>query len=146
MHQLLFLCIARVQEASETAPPSGPPGGSPFSSLLIPMALILVVFYVVMIGPERKQRKKREAMLAALGKGDKVMTSGGMYGTVAAVQDDVVTLQVADGVRVRFARSSIQSVLTDEKPADKPAGDKPADKADKADVADMERKKAQAKA
>jgi preprotein translocase subunit YajC len=91
-----------------------------------------------MIGPERKQRKKREAMLAALGKGDKVMTTGGMYGSVAAVQDDVVTLQIADGVRVRFARSSIQSVLGDDKPA--------ADKPDNSKEKEKEKDRAQAKA
>lgn len=110
----LFLLIARLQESAPAAQEGAAEGGSSFSSMLIPMALIMVVFYVVMIGPERKQRKKREAMLAAVGKGDKVMTSSGMYATVAAVSDDVITLQIADGVRVRFARSSVQTVIGDE--------------------------------
>lgn len=113
-----LLLLARLQETAPAGADGAGEGGGPFSSLLIPMALIMVVFYVVMIGPERKQRKKREEMLAAIGKGDKVMTSGGMYATVAAVADDVITLQVADGVRVRFARSSVQTVIGDEKPED----------------------------
>lgn len=110
----LFLLIASLQDAAPAGGEGATESGSPFSSMLIPMALIMVVFYVVMIGPERKQRKKREEMLAAVGKGDKVMTSSGMYATVAAVQDDVITLQIADGVRVRFSRSSIQTVVGDE--------------------------------
>jgi len=110
----LFLLIASLQESAPPLQEGAADGGGPFSGLLIPMALIMVVFYVVMIGPERKQRKKREQMLAAVGKGDKVMTSSGMYASVAAVQDDVITLQIADGVRVRFARSSIQTLVDDE--------------------------------
>jgi preprotein translocase subunit YajC len=106
-------------EGSEA--PSAPFGGG----MLVPMVLIMVVFYFVLIGPERKQRKKREEMLKTLVKGDKVMTSGGMFASVAAVADDVVTLQIADGVRARFSRSSIQTVIRDEVPADaKDAGKK----------------------
>lgn len=87
-------------------------GGGP--SFLIPILLVVAIFYVVMIGPERKQRKKREEMLKALKKGDRIMTTGGMLASVAQVQDDVVTLQVADGVRVRYTRQAIQSVLDED--------------------------------
>src|SRR5688572_30608009 len=62
--------------------PQTPPAGSWIGSM-IPFLLIIAVFYFVMIGPERKQRKKREAMLAAVKKGDKVLTTGGMFATVA---------------------------------------------------------------
>jgi preprotein translocase subunit YajC len=84
---------------------------SPFGNMLVPILVVMVLFYVIMLGPERKQRKKREAMLAALKKGDKVMLNSGMYGTVAVPGEDVVTIQVADGVRIRFARSAVQNVL-----------------------------------
>jgi preprotein translocase subunit YajC len=96
--------------------PSGLFGGGLGS--FFPIIAIFAIFYFVMIGPERKNRKKREGMLAALKKGDKVMTNGGMYATVAAVQDDRVTLQIADGVRVRYSVASIQTVETDEAPAE----------------------------
>jgi preprotein translocase subunit YajC len=101
-------------DGTQTAP-------SPWNSLLFPMLLVFAIFYFVMIGPERKARRKREAMLGALKKGDKVLTNGGMFATVAAIQDDVVTLQIDDGVRVRFSRASIQSVLETEGQA-APAG------------------------
>ena len=109
----LFALVLQ-EGATETQPPSQ----SAFGSLLFPMLAIFAIFYFVMIGPDRKQRKKREAMLAALKKGDKLVTSSGMFGQVAAIQDDVVTLQVADGVRVRFSRAAIQTVLVDEAPAE----------------------------
>lgn len=80
----------------------------------VPLVLIIAVFYFVMIGPERKQRKKREAMLAAVKKGDKVVTTGGMFATVAAVNEDVLTLQAADDVRLRFSRQAIAQVIEDE--------------------------------
>jgi preprotein translocase subunit YajC len=80
-------------------------------NFLMPILIVMVLFYLIMLGPERKQRKKREEMLAAVKKGDKVMLNSGMYGTVANLADDVVTVQVAEGVRIRFARSSIQTVF-----------------------------------
>lgn len=92
---------------------AGAQGANPFMSF-VPLILIIGVFYFVMIGPERKQRKKREAMLAAIKKGDKVVTTGGMFASVAAVNEDVLTLQVADDVRMRFSRAAIAQVLEDE--------------------------------
>ncbi len=106
-----------LQEAPPDAAPAKPE--SPFSSLLFPLIVMGVLFYVIMLGPERKQRKKREEMLAALKKGDRVLTTSGMHGSVAMVTEDVVTLQVADGVRLRFTRSAIQSVVEGDQLAEK---------------------------
>lgn len=100
--------------APASAPAQAPPQQSPFSSFLMPLLLCAVVFYFLVLGPERKQRKKRDEMLKKLGKGDKVMTTGGLYASVISVQDDVVTLQIAEGVRARFSRSAVQTVITDE--------------------------------
>ncbi|MBK7644059.1 MAG: preprotein translocase subunit YajC [Planctomycetes bacterium] len=100
------------------AAPGGPGGqppppsiGDSLTSMAVPMLLCVVVFWVFMIGPERKQRKKREEMLKAIKKGDEVLTNSGMYGNVVQVQDSVVTLQVAEGVRMKFALSAIGSVI-----------------------------------
>lgn len=113
LHPALLLLI---QDGSAPAAPAAG-GGSPFSGMLLPLVLCAVVFYFLVIGPERKTRKKRDLMLKNIGKGDKVMTTGGLYATVAGVQDDVLTLQVAEGVRVRFSRSAVQTIITDEAPA-----------------------------
>jgi preprotein translocase subunit YajC len=101
--------------AGGTAAPQAPQ--SPFGGFMVPLLLCAVVFYFLILGPERKQRKKRDEMLKKLGKGDKVMTTGGLFASVVGIQDDVVTLQIADGVRARFSRSAIQMVITDEQPA-----------------------------
>jgi preprotein translocase subunit YajC len=115
-----FLFQADASAPQGGAPTGGPGGQQPpglmdsLMSMAVPMLLCVVVFWVFMIGPERKQRKKRDEMLKKLGKGDKVMTTGGLYASVVSVQDDVVTLQIADGVRARFSRSAVQTVITDE--------------------------------
>jgi preprotein translocase subunit YajC len=104
-----------LQETAAPAEPAGgtasPGGFSGLGGMLVPGLLMFLVFYVFIIGPDRKQRKKREQMLANLQKGAKVMTTGGLYGIVNQVQDQIVTLQVADGVRLRFATSAIQQVI-----------------------------------
>lgn len=112
---LLLLQEGAGQAAGQAAPPGG--ASSAFSGMLLPLVLCAAVFYFLVLGPERKQRKKREQMLKDIGKGDKVMTTGGLYATVAQVQDDVLTLQIAEGVRVRFSRSAVQTIVTDESTA-----------------------------
>jgi len=74
---------------------------------MIPMAVIIGIFYFLVIAPANKQRKKTEAMLAALKKGDQVMTSGGIYGTVQSVDTDTVILKIADNVKIKIAKSSV---------------------------------------
>lgn len=113
----IYQAAAPATDAGTTQAAGTPPAAgteSMFSGMLIPLILCMVVFYFFMIGPERKQRKKREQMLASLQKGMKVMTTGGMYGTVTQLQDQVVTVQIADGVRVRYALSAVQSVIEDD--------------------------------
>ena len=105
----LSLALLLQEGAAPASPAPGP--GSAFTGMLMPLLLCMVVFYIFIIAPERKQRKKRDQMLKTLQKGARVMTSGGLYGTVTQVQEQVVTLQVADGVRMRFALSAIQQVL-----------------------------------
>lgn len=106
--------VATAQGEGATGGDQPAASGSPFGGMMFPLIAVFAIFWFVMIGPERKQRKKRQEMLEALKKGDRVMTTGGMYASVAAVQDDLVTLQIADGVRARFSRASIQTVLVEE--------------------------------
>ncbi len=84
------------------------------SSMWIPLVAMGAIFYFLMIAPERKQRKARQAMLDAVKKGDSVMTTGGIMGTVANVEESRVTVQVSDGVRMRFSRQAIQAVLDED--------------------------------
>ena len=71
------------------------------------LVLMFVLFYFMLIRPQQKQQKEREAMLASLKKGDRVVTSGGLIGTITAMGDDVLTLEISDRVRVRVLRSAV---------------------------------------
>jgi preprotein translocase subunit YajC len=81
---------------------------------LIPLILMFVVFYFLLIRPQQKRQKERMAMLNALKKGDKVITIGGIHGTIVDLTEDRVTLKVSDNTRLVFERSSVNSVVTDE--------------------------------
>ena len=95
-------------------------GGSSASSIMqmAPLALIFVVFYFFLIRPQQKKAKETKSMLAALRRGDRVVTGGGIVGTVAkVVNDDEVLIDIADNTRVRVVRSTIVNVLAKTAPA-----------------------------
>ena len=84
----------------------------------LPLILIFVVFYFLLIRPQQKKAKDHRTMLDALRRGDRVVTGGGIIGTVARVENpEEVTVDIADGVRVRVLRSTISSVLAKPDPA-----------------------------
>lgn len=112
------IILQEANPAESTIPPGGeaPPGGLFGGGLgsFFPIIAIFAIFYFVMIGPERKNKKKREEMLTSLKKGDRVMTNGGLFATIVGVHEDKVTLQIADGVRVRYSLQAIQTVEAEE--------------------------------
>jgi preprotein translocase subunit YajC len=91
----------------------GAAGGSPFA-MLVPFVLIFAVFYFIVILPARKQQRKKEAMISALKKGDRIITSGGIYGTVAAVEEGSLLVKVAENVKIRVAKSAVAGPVGDE--------------------------------
>ena len=78
------------------------------------MIIVMGIFYVMLILPQQRQRKKVQAMLQALKNGDKVITSSGIYGTVNGIDGDTVILKIADQVKIRIARSAIAQVEASE--------------------------------
>lgn len=81
---------------------------------LVPFVLIFIIFYFLLILPQQKRQKKLKAMLEALKKGDKVVTSGGIWGTVTNLGKETVTLQVADNAKIKVQRESIARLRTDD--------------------------------
>ena len=79
-----------------------------------PIVAIGLVFYFLVIAPANKQRKKTQEMISSLKKGDNVITSGGIYGTVQGVEPDAVYLKIADNVKVKVTRSAISGVVTED--------------------------------
>src|SRR4029450_7924976 len=86
-------------------------GGSSFMPLLL-IVLLFGVMYFMMIRPQQKRRREAQAMQAALGPGDQIVTIGGLHGTVVAVDDDVVTLEISPGITARYAPPAIARVTT----------------------------------
>ena len=78
----------------------------------LPIIAIGAVFYFLVIGPANKQRKKTQEMLSALKKGDRVLTTGGIYGTIQGVEAEVVYLKIAENVKVKVARSAVTGIIT----------------------------------
>jgi preprotein translocase subunit YajC len=100
----------------------------------LPLILIFVVFYFLLIRPQQKRMKQHKEMLGQLRRGDKVVTAGGIIGTVnKMVNDTEVAVEIAEGVRVRVLRSTITEVLTKTEPV-AAAKDEKDDKADKAEA------------
>jgi len=97
-----------IDVAYAMAPPGGG-GGGDMNTLMgfLPMVLILGVFYFLLIRPQQKKAKEHRELLQNLKRGDAVITQGGLYGKIANLSDQVVTLEVADKVRVRVSRGSI---------------------------------------
>ncbi len=118
----LTWCLVLAQ--AEAAGGDGQP--VPFSFLSPPILAMIVLFFFLMILPQRREQKQRDQMLKALKKNDRVLTSGGIIGTVANISADgkEITLKVDDNTRIKFLRSSITQVLG-EAPKDESAG-KPA--------------------
>jgi preprotein translocase subunit YajC len=81
------------------------PGGLAFG--LLPLVGIMVLFYLMMILPAQKRQKKVNEMLAALKNGDKVITNGGIYGTIVGLEGDTVQLRIAEQVKMKVARNAI---------------------------------------
>lgn len=101
-----------ISEAFAQAAPGADGGGGGMLIQLLPLVLIFVVFYFLLIRPQQKKMKDHKAMIAAVRRGDRVVTGGGIIGLVTKVPSDTeLQVEIADGVRVRVLRSSITDVI-----------------------------------
>ncbi len=93
---------------AQTAPAAQPAAGGGWVSFL-PIILMIVIFYFLLIRPQQKKEKDRRKMIAALQNGDRVLTTGGIYGVVSAVKEnDIIVLKVSDNTKIEIARSAVQ--------------------------------------
>ncbi len=102
-------------QAESGAPAAEGSGGSPFGMLPLFVAFFAIMYFF-MIRPQQKREKERRAMLASLSKGTKVVTNGGLHGTIVGLTEKDLVLRVSDDptVKLRFIRGSIARVLSDE--------------------------------
>lgn len=91
----------------------GAGGGMGGLESLLPLVLIFVVFYFLLIRPQQKKQKEHKAMLEALRRGDRILTSGGIMGTITKVQsENELIVEIADGIKVRVARGMVADVMS----------------------------------
>ncbi len=105
--------ISFLQTATGTAPSASGPMGL-FTSV-VPFVLIIAIFYFFLIRPQNKKQKETEKMIAALKKGDKVVTVGGIHGVISSTKEKTVIVKVDDNCKLEFNRSAITGVETDAK-------------------------------
>ena len=89
---------------------NGSAGGGMFS-MLIMFGIVIVIMYFFMIRPQQKRQKEHQNMLNSIKKGDKVVTTAGMHGTVTETDEKTMTIQIADNVKVKFERAAISNKL-----------------------------------
>ena len=95
-----------------TAQANPPAGNSPMSMLLM-MGLMILVFYFFMIRPQLKRQKEMAKFRAALQKGDKVVTTGGLYGKIEEIKDNIIVLEIAPNVKVKVDKSVVLNDMSD---------------------------------
>jgi preprotein translocase subunit YajC len=109
-----------IDTAFAMAPSGTAHGGGDMGGLLqfLPIILIFGVFYFLIIRPQQQRAKEHKRMLDDLKKGDAIITQGGMYGKITNIADQIVTVEIADKVRVRVARSHVAGLATSPPPVE----------------------------
>ncbi|MBU8870527.1 MAG: preprotein translocase subunit YajC [Gemmatimonadales bacterium] len=96
------------------SPPEGAGGSSALLLQIMPIALIFLVFWFMIIRPQKKTQDQRKTMLGALKRGDKIITNGGLFATIKDVKSDRVVATIAEGVKVEVSRQSVSAVLAED--------------------------------
>ena len=110
--------VSEVQAQTSAPAKSGKPQGGPsFQGFLFMMILMFGIIYLFMIRPQQKKQKQMQAMLNAIKKGDKVLTSGGIMGEVQGLKEGTVILKIAENVQ--FKKGALVSIITDKKSSEK---------------------------
>ena len=94
------------------APQSGEGGGGGMISTVIMFGAIFLIFYFMIIRPQQKRAKERDKMLANIQKGDKIVTSGGVHGTIAGIEEKTILLDVGDKVKLKIERSAVTTIIS----------------------------------
>ena len=108
---MFFLGLTSFMQQAQ--PPSR--GGGGFMTALIPFALVFLIFYLLIIMPSRRKQKRHQEMVNQLKAGDKIITSGGIYGTVMGTHQDKIELKIAANVKIDIAKNAIAAILTPKK-------------------------------
>ena len=106
---MLELAYAQTQGAA----PGGAGGIFGTINMLVPFIAMFAIFYFLLIRPQQKKQKEHRQMLQNLKRGDRVLTSGGIYGTIVKIRNDIIHLEVSDQVRLRVNKSAISDLVAE---------------------------------
>jgi preprotein translocase subunit YajC len=115
-------------------PSDGSGGPAQFITSFLPIAAIIAIFYFLIIRPQNKKQKETQKMLAALKKGDRIVTIGGIHGIIQRVGEGTVVLKVDDNVKIEFSRSAVSSVENAAKEPEKAEDDETTEKGGSAEA------------
>ncbi len=93
---------------------AAPAGSNPLIMNVVFIGSMVVIFWFLILRPQKKQQDQRKKMLEAIQRGDRVLTSGGLYGTVKDIKGEIMVITIAENVKVEVARSAIQAVTQDQ--------------------------------
>jgi len=94
-----------------------PEGGAAGFASFIPLILMFVIFYFLLIRPQQKRNKEHRGMIANSKKGDRIVTSGGLHGRVTGLDETILTVEIADKVRVKISRGNVAGIIQSAPPA-----------------------------
>ncbi len=86
----------------------------------LPIIILFAIFYFLLIRPQQKKAKEHKEMIANLGKGTRIVTSGGIYGTIVSIDDTTIGLEIAEKVKIKISRGNVAAQITDNDSAQKP--------------------------
>lgn len=115
---MLTLALYTIAFAADPVAPKAPPGPPPELGMMqfLPFVLMFVVFWFLLIRPQQKRLKETQEMQSALKKGEEVVTNSGIFGKITGVTDKVVTLEIADNVRIKILKSQVSAVVKGDQP------------------------------
>lgn len=107
-------------QVAQLLPDSGGDGGAGGGlGFFLPLIALFLLMYAIIIRPQQRQQKEQRKMVAAVERGDQVVTSGGIHGRVTGVSDDLLTVEIAERVRIKLNRSAVTQRISADKPAEK---------------------------
>ncbi len=106
----MFISILNAQECVAS---SGQTGGAGLGSF-VPIIIIFFIFYFIMIMPQQKKMKEHEKMISELKKGDNVLLSSGIYGTITNIKDNILEIKIAENVKINVLKTTVSQVIKDE--------------------------------
>lgn len=125
MISALLLLTANLPLYAQSAPGQAQGGSKMFGSTMIMMLVMFVIIYFLMIRPEQKKQKDRQKLIKELKKGDRVLLSSGIYGSVGNIKDSTVMVKIADNTVIEVAKSAVTTVLNEDGSEKKTAPVKP---------------------